>query len=277
MATYNVTLNRRGAEEWDQLYPVTVVDQITDASTPAKNLLKATAPGSDSFIKISGTGVVSFIDAATLKNASNLDAADKTHTHETNEITDANSNTLTTVLATKADLSSGKIVTSQIPSYLFGGLKFSATQGTNTTLEGLVSSLIGSTDEEREGSYIVASSNITLTTAQGHTVQAPGDEGDSTISDGISVEAGDWIIYLGSNNWAIKNNTYPLATSGAAGVVQLSAGTATARSQLDSTGQNRGQYVMDEYAVKKVIREITYDANQPTSFSVGDLWFEGSF
>lgn len=274
MATYNVTLNRKGASGWDQLYPVTIVDQITDASTPAKNLLKATAPGADRFIKITGSGTISFIDATTLKSATELNAADKVHGHETDDITDSNSNTLTTVLAGKADLSGGTILTSQIPTYLFGGLKYAGSISANSALENLTSSLTGSTDDERKGSYLIASSNLTLSTASGHTVEAPGDEDDNVLP--IDIEAGDWVIYLGSNNWAIKNNTYPDATTTTKGVVKLSAGTATSRSQLSDSTVNRGHRVMDEVAVKKVVRDIFYQSGTPTG-ATGDIWFQGSF
>lgn len=274
MATYNVTLNRKGAGGWDQLYPVTTVDQITDASTPAKNLLKAAAPGADRFIKVTSSGTISFIDAATLKGATELNAADKNHGHETDDITDANSDTLTTVLAGKADLSNGKILTSQIPTYLFGGLKYSNSISANSALENLVSSLTGSTDEERKGSYLIASSNLTLSTAAGHTVEAPGDEDDNVLP--IDIEAGDWVIYLGSNNWAIKNNTYPDATTTTKGVVKLSAGTATSRSQLSDLTTNRGLRVMDEAAVKKVVRDIFYSSTTPSG-ATGDIWFQGTF
>jgi hypothetical protein len=275
MATVDVKIRRYTGNGWDILHPETVVDQLLDTTAVGKSLLKLSNPAGTAFVKVDGTGNVTLIDAATLKDSSHLNAANKTHTHETDEISDGNSVNLTTIISRKADLENGFIKADQIPSYLFGGLKFSATVGANTTLEALVASLIGSTDQEREGSYIVATSDITLTSATGHTIQAPGDEGDNVLP--VDIEAGDWIIYLGSNLWAIKNNTYPLATTSSKGVVQLSAGTATSRSQLSDSTSLRGTRVMDETATKKVIRNIFYQTGTTPTGLAGDLWFDGSF
>lgn len=279
MATVDVKIRRynSGTNTWDVMHPETIVDQLSDASDVGKSLLTLSNPAGLRYFTVDGSGNVSLIDATALKSSTHLNAADKVHEHDTGDILDAQSNTLTTVLAGKADLSGGKILASQIPSYLFGGLKFASTVGANTTLEGLVSSLIGSTDEQREGSFIIATADITLTTAAGHTIQAPGDEGDNVLP--VDIEAGDWIVYLGSNNWAIKNNTYPVATVNTKGVVKLSAGTATSRSQLSSLTTDRGTRIMDESATRKVIRNLFYDSNTPQSnvSLAGDLWFEGSF
>lgn len=281
--------------DWDTLYPQTTVDQIKlntsgDAlSTFTENILKVTnatvtGVGADSFVQSSTAGALSFLTGSQLRTA--IGAAPTVHTHTQSQIVD-----LVSDLADKADLNtSGVIPASQIPDYLFGGLKYAGTALINAstdTLEELLSAIdlnlsLGAspTSNQRKGAYFVAvpAGGEVLEFGSTHTLIA-GDEGD-TISS-VTLEAGDWIVYTGYNTgtskheWAIVNNTYQNAGTGnVLGVVALSAGTATTRAALSATGPSELR-VMDEKAVRTVMKDIFYGGT-PTG-ETGDLWFEGTF
>lgn len=285
--------------DWDTLYPQTTVDQIKlntsgDAlSTFTENILKVTnatvtGVGADSFVKTSTGGALTFLTGSGLRSA--IGAAPTVHTHTQAQITN-----LVSDLADKADLNtSGVIPASQIPDYLFGGLKYAGTALINAstdTLEELLSAIdlnlsLGAspTSNQRKGAYFVAvpATGETLGFGSSHRLIS-GDEGDTTSA--VELEAGDWIVYVGygdtnsagsdKHEWAIVNNTYKNAGTGnVLGVVALSAGTATTRAALSSTGPSELR-VMDEKAVRTVMKDIFYGGSP--SGETGDLWFEGTF
>jgi hypothetical protein len=120
-----------------------------------------------------------------------------------------------------------KIPVSQLPASIIGGMRF----------KGALALSAGKTIDDvfnvinEVGEYLVVTSTGVLTDGITYTgvIQAPGDEGDFDISDGITLEAGDWIVLTEDSNsgsqeygFAIINNTYQDATSGVKGIVQLS-------------------------------------------------------
>jgi hypothetical protein len=264
MANVNVTLRRFNGTTWDILYPKTTIDQITDLSTVGTSLLNKDNPTVDSFIRINQNGSVDYRTATQLKT--DIDAADAVHTHAQSEITG-----LTAALGLKADLVNGKIVSSQIPDFLFGGLRFINAKSGAVTLSTIYGEINGATDAEKVGGYFVASNDITVSLGT-HTI-AFGDDGDETANNTV-IEKGDWLVYAGSQEWAVVNNTYRLATTSSRGIVALSFGDNTLRSQLSNTSD--GTKVMDERALKTVMKDVFYQASTPTG-ATGDLWFEGTF
>lgn len=266
MANVNITLRRNNGTDWDYLYPKTTVDQITDLSTVGENLITKGNPTVDSFVQIEDGGAVNYLTAAQLKTA--IGASDASHTHPISDVSG-----LQTALNGKANLSGGFISSSEIPDFLFSGLRFIAPKSSGVTLSSLYSEIDGSTDAEKQGGYFVASADITVTTGSGHTLGYGGDDGDETAS-GTTIEKGDWLVYSGSNTWAVVNNTYRLADTDSLGIVSLSTGINTLRSQLASSSD--GTKVMDEKAVKTVMKDIFYQSSSPTG-STGDLWFQGTF
>jgi len=276
MADKNVTLRRRNSSSWDYLYPETLVEQIVGLTTIGTNLLEATNPGADRFVKILSDGTVSFIDGDTL--LSDIGGAEVGHDHNISDI-----NGLNTALAGKAGVdASGKLLAAHVPDFLLGGMKFERATDSgdlsagNLDLDDLFSEIPGSSEDERKGYYFIIHTDCTLTTSGSSIVQAPGDEGDYTLP--ISIEAGDYVAYLGESGgdhlWSIINNTYVLASTSSKGVVQLSDATAALRSSLD--GSSNPQKVIDERALRNVMKDIIYSATEPTGVE-GDLWFEGSF
>lgn len=292
MADVNVRIKRKlSGAGWDTLFPETTVDQIKlntsgDAlSAFTDNILKvenADVPSSsNSFVKVSTSGGVSF--RTPTQFIGDIGAAPAVHNHTQAQVTN-----LTTTLNGKADLVSGKVASSQIPDYLFSGLKFARIAGDNghTALSDLkddIDAAFGSsTDLQREGGYFVANVDFTLTAGTGsHTVIGGGDEGDASLP--IDLEKGDWIVYIGyntstsSNEWSIVNNTYRLAEeNGVTGIVSLSPGTIETRAGLSAT--SNGEKVMDEYAVRKVMKDIFYTSNEAnlTGVETGDLAFVSS-
>ena len=123
----------------------------------------------------------------------------------------------------------GKVEAGQLPSYVTGGMKFIAAVSFSggKTVDAIITALSTNT---YVGSYVIATATGDLTqgTLWTGTVQAPGDEGDSTLP--VTVEAGDWVVVTAIDldlltvTFAIVNNTYSAATSSASGIVTLSDG-----------------------------------------------------
>jgi hypothetical protein len=268
MANVNIKLRRYNGAGWDVLYPKTTVDQIVDLSTVGTSLLNQANPAVTSFVQVGTNGSTSYLNASQLKTA--IDAANAVHYHTIADI-NQDATTLQEELDLRADLSNGKILSSQIPDFLFGGLRFIDALTGAQTLSTIYSNINGSTDAEKVGGYFVASGDITVTLGT-HTI-GYGDDGDETAG-GTIVEKGDWLVYAGNQEWAVVNNTYRKATTGARGIVSLSSGTIAVRSGLSSTTD--GDKVMDERAVKTVMKEIFYQLSTPSG-ATGDLWFEGTF
>ena len=273
MANVDVTLRRFNGTDWDFLFPKTTVDQITDKSVVGGKLLKATSPNANSFIQIDDAGNVSFIGATTLKTL--LQASSIGHTHPTSQITG-----LDTALSGKADLTEpgGVILSTQIPQFLFSGLRFINSKSGTVTTATLKGEISGDTEAGKTGGYFVATAPMTITLSSGHSIVYGGDDGGETAT-GTILEKGDWFVYAGNNTWSVVNNTYRLANKNSRGVVSLSAGTATLRSQLDNTALGDGTKVVDESALKKVMKDIFYQSTLPSAgqAATGDLLFQGTF
>lgn len=298
MASVNVRIKRRGSSSWDSLFPETTVDQIKNNSGSAlsdftTNILEASNPSADSFIKVTSGNDANNPGAITFRTASqtrsDIGAAEATHSHGQSEITN-----LATTLSGKADLDSNdKILSSQIPDYLFSGLKFAGTTAGGTDENGLDELLqdiddafnLGSSPSsaQRQGGYFIVTTQFTIAGATGHRILMY----DDGTTDDATVEAGDWIVYIGygdengansdAHEWAIINNTYRTATSGALGVVKLSDAASTTRSALSNT--ENAQLVMDEKAVRTVMKHIFYESSEGNSTGAlqGDLLFEGTY
>lgn len=293
MANINVRIKRRGASNWDSLFPETTVDQLkadtsgTALSTFTTNILGASNPSAVSFIKVGTNGSITFRTAA--ETRSDIGAAPTSHTHTQAQVTN-----LVSDLGDKADLTtSGLIQASQVPDYLFSGMKFAGTTAggsSEDTLEELLTlantALGSTTNQQREGAYFVVTTGFTLTHANSAHRLLVGDEGDADAS--VLLEAGDWIVYVGygdadssgngdRHEWAIINNTYRNAEANVSGVVALSAGTITTRAGLSSTSS--GLKAMDEKAVRTVMKHIFYESSESNASTAlsGDLLFEGTY
>jgi len=278
MANVNVTLRRYNGNWETKLFPKTTVDQISDRSTVGNNLLLKANPNADSFIQVEDDGDITYLNATQLKEA--IDAAHETHQHSIADITNTaalggDDVSLQDKLNAKANLSDGKIVSSEIPEFLFSGMRFIRTATSADDMTILLAAINGTSDKEKKGGYFVATADFTLVpgTNTALTVEY-GDDGDE-VGASVLVEKGDWIVYAGNNDFAIVNNTYRLATTGSNGIVRLSLGTNTLRSQLQT--ESNGEYVMDEKAVRTVIKDLFYQSTTPASAQTGDLWFEGTF
>lgn len=286
MADVNVTLRRYNGTTWDNLYPTTILSQITDATTLGRNLASLSAVQNNAFIRVGSCDIAGLTTQAeceaatgtwdgttvTLLNATNLktelDAADRVHEHTIAEITG-----LDTALLGKADLESGKLKSSQIPEFLLSGLRFVNTISTPTvTLESLKALLTETADDYKAGGYFIA----TVDTVVSYTTQSIGakDDGDESAS-GFTLETGDWLVYAGNDVWDVVNNTYRAAEVGVYGVVQLSDGASTLRSQLNENISSTD--VMTEAAVRNVMKYIFYQSSEPANAATGDLLFQGSF
>jgi len=127
-----------------------------------------------------------------------------------------------------------KLVASQLPVYLYGGMEF---EGTVDLSSGTVSvdDLMASVAAP-ESNKLYAIGNYLMVSAEGElqdgvtwsvTVLPPGDEGDYDLTDGIVLEAGDWVVVTAidfdTNTvvLAIVNNTYRDASSTEKGIVRL--------------------------------------------------------
>ena len=284
MADIKVKIKRKlSGAGWDTLFPQTTVDQIKlntngDAlSAFSTKILEKANPSAVSFVKVQTNGDIDYRNATQL--IGDLGAAPADHNHTQAQVVN-----LVSDLADKADLdTNGKVLSSQIPDYLFSGLKFAGTAGgaSTDTLGELITAantaLGASTDLQREGAYFVASSDFELGAGSGtHTIIGGGDEGDATLP--ITLEKGDWIVYLGYNGtaheWSIVNNTYRNAeTNNVTGVVALSPGTVETRAALSQNSS--GLLAMDELAVRKVMKDIFYTSDESALSGVetGDLAF----
>jgi hypothetical protein len=278
MANVNVTLRRYNGNWETKLFPKTTVDQISDRSTVGNNLLLKANPTADSFIQVEDDGDITYLNATQLKEA--IDAADETHQHSIADITNTtalggDNVSLQDKLNAKADLEDGKVKSTQIPEFLFSGMRFIRTADDSDTMTTLFDAINGTSDKERKGGYFVVIEDFTLVSGDTAALTVEyGDDGDE-VGASVRVEKGDWIVYAGDNEFAIVNNTYRVATTGSNGIVRLSSGTNTLRSQLQT--QSNGEYVMDEKAVKTVIKDLFYQATTPASAQTGDLWFQGTF
>jgi hypothetical protein len=266
MADVVVTIKRYNSG-WDSLFPRTVSDQIADATIVGKNFIKKTTPLANAFLQVDTDGDINERNAVQLR--SDISASQIGHTHTTDQISN-NGDTLTTILGEKADLSGGTIISSQIPDFLLGGMRYHNTiSGGTLALDTLTSGLPGNAAEQ-VGLYVIMGQDtvVTFTTSS---IGGVGDEGET--ASGLTLEAGDWLVYEGANVWNVVNNTYRVASTDQNGVVKISDGSITSRTSLSSTSS--GLKVIDENALRSVLKDIHYGGS-PSGLT-GDLWFDGTF
>jgi len=127
-----------------------------------------------------------------------------------------------------------------------------------------------------EGYWFEAVQDTTISFTSACEVLAPGDEGDYTT--GMVIEAGDWLIYRGYSGtkyqFSIANNTYGLAATNHRGTAKISLGSITKRALLSNT--SNGEKVIDEKALRTVMKDIHYGTTSPDPNSVsGDIWIYG--
>lgn len=269
----NVQIKIRSGASWVALHPKTNLDQLLDITATGKAIAKLANPASHSFISVNTTGVASYRTPAEV--LSDIGASPSSHGHVITGIQG-----LTAALAGKADLVDGKISTSQIPAWLLGGLRFAAAISTDTLMleaSWLSTQGITTSNITAPGKYfIVTAASGCVVTVGANVVVITGDENVNTGS--ITLEQGDWIVYRGysSPNYQIDilNNNYQHASTTAAGIGQLSLGSATTRGGLATTPNSLK--VVDENALRNVLKGIYYEDTEAGVATplTGDLLFE---
>lgn len=194
-----ITIKRKTATGVDLLYPTTTVDQIISEGTGSGGTDESLSSYLDStFIPLSQRGVANGV--ATLDE-------------------------------------NAQLTLSQLPVAVVGGLQFEGTIDLSTAKT--VDQILDAIDVNRSnidiGMYLQVSATGDITQGTTYTggVNAPGDEGDYDLSDGITLESGDWIVVSDINttnqtvSFGIVNNTYRNATTSTTGMVTLSNATDT--------------------------------------------------
>jgi hypothetical protein len=165
-----------------------------------------------------------------------------------------------------------KLPESQLPSFLFGGMRLIGTIGSNRTAQSLYDDAqfhISTNGGSLTGCYFLVSggpnTSVVVTggddTANGvqHTfsfgpVNQVGEEDDNLFDDGVTLESGDWIVigrtweYMSTTfqQWAVVNNTYGKATSTESGIVKLGYTSNGKNEKVDTT--SAGLFVnLDDY------------------------------
>lgn len=269
----NVKLKIRGASAWEQVHPETNLDQLSDISVAGKNIAKLANPAAEGFVQVASNGAASIVATEAVRTL--IGAAAITHFHIQSDITG-----LVTALAGKADLSGGKIISSQIPDWMIGGLKYAGFIPASTStlsIGGSFRSTSGMTDDATtKGRYIIITAPSCSVTLEANHVFMTGDEAD--LTGPVVLEQGDWIVYRGKNGanyeFDIVNNTYQEAAVGVPGVVSLTTGAAKSRAALAST--SNPSKVVDEYALREVMKGIYYESSEAAIATPlqGDLLFE---
>lgn len=137
--------------------------------------------------------------------------------------------------------SNAKLLESQLPTYLFGGMEFEGNVALENgkTVDNIMATVVNPDPAQPNKLYAVGQYLQVSTTGvldQGvtwtGTVLPPGDEGDYTFP--ITLEAGDWIVVNAIDfdaeaqtpaptvTFAIVNNTYEFASTTQRGIVRLS-------------------------------------------------------
>lgn len=263
-----VRLKTRQGMSWTDVFPETTLTQITDLGNLAKSLLEKTFSdvAEDSILVVRNNSVDSiplneFVDE--------VGGAHFEHEHVSNDITD-----LASKLANYADLDGGVIISTQLPSWVIGGLKFRNTiTGSTLALSDdyrkdtmlIDTENVGTINEGKfySGYYFVVD-NVSLTITVSGKNKIIGEEGTSPITSGtIVLEKGDWLVFRGIEGvspsqkyvFDIVNNTYQESTTTAYGTVRLS--DATSRGGLSEAGSNSNK-VINEATAKKILKEIYY-------------------
>ena len=265
----NGKLKIRSSSGWDLIHPETNLDQISDMSVAGRAIAKLGDPGAEGFLKVTTEGVPTVVATASVRSA--IGAAENVHTHAISDI-----NTLVATLAAKADLSNGTIKSTQVPSWILGGLKY--VQAINTVtieINDANRAIWGMTsDATTKGRYLIVTVSCAVTLGANHIFTT----GDEQSMSNVTLEPGDWIVFRGLNGtnyeFDIINNTYRSADVNIPGVVSLASGTSTTRAALQSS--SNPAFVVDEYALKQVMKGIYYAASEAAVDSpmTGDLLIE---
>ena len=270
----NVQIKIRSGASWVALHPKTNLDQLSDITAAGKAIAKLGNPEtSGSFIAVTTTGGASYRTPAQV--LSDIVAAPKVHDHGIANITG-----LAAALAGKADLVGGKVNTSQVPAWLLGGQRFTAaiSAGTHTLDATYLSAQgIAPLDTTAVGKYFIftGASGCVLTLGA-NIILTTGDE--NVTSGPITLEHGDWIVYRGYSSpnyqFDVLNNNYQHASTTAAGIGQLSTGSATTRGGLATTSNSLK--VVDENALRNVLKGIYYESSEAGVATplTGDLLFQ---
>lgn len=270
MANVKLKIRNAAGTGWDLLHPETNVAQISDAGAVGKALLALAAPTGNAMIKVLPGGTVAYVAVADIPAL--IGASPTVHTHTIAQITN-----LTTQLAAKADLVAGVIKSDQMPSWILGGLKYvMPISESSKTIDATFRTALGvTTDTSTYGRYAIVTADTCILTLAADHVLMSGDEGDTTSP--VTLEKGDWIVYRGHDGgtyrFDIINNTYQHASTGAVyGIVGLTSSSATSRVSLSSSSSSTK--VIDEAALRAVMKDIIYADTEPGSSLPGDLLIE---
>lgn len=268
---------------WIQIFPETTVDQISDAGTVGKKLLKDTQTRTvASFIKVAVNGDISWRTPAEV--LSDIGAAPLVHGHVISDVTG-----LVAALLLKADLDvtdplNPVVQTGQIPTFVIGGLKFKEAISTTTfdmTTDFLsTKGIISSSAPQMAGTYFVITNALgcNITFGTNTDMEAPGDEGDSDSE--VHLEVGDWLVFKGYSAgtfmFGVINNTYREADENSYGIVRISSTIAVNRAGLSSNFD--ASKVVDEKTLRQVMKDIYYvddvTVGAPVTALNGDIAFE---
>ncbi len=270
-------LRIRHGGAWLVVYPETTIDQIQDIKPIGKKLLELEETG---FIRIDGQNAIEMIAPGAMRDA--IGAAPLIHEHDTSQISDLSTFMAAYVLL---DAPGGKVPLSSLPAAVIGGLKRKGAITGNVITLG--STLPFLAHQEDWGSYWIMTQDTTVTYNSSNYVFENRDDGDMTNPVGenaqLLLEAGDWLVYSHHTNpgtpasgvfkMGVINNTYPLAETNSPGIVSLTTGNITTRGGLSEAGVN-AQRVIDEYSLRKLIKEVSYGSSAPSDPIDGDIWYE---
>lgn len=258
-----------GLNDWTQVFPETLVDQITDSTPLGKAIVKSTGTG---YLRVTAEGEVSYVTGETLRG--DVGAAPASHNHSIAQI-NLGGVTLQAALNDKANLVGGTVPLSELPASVLGGLKYAGSFSSSQTLGTGMFNL--SQSESDWGKYWVSTAdNVSIAVPVGWVFENNDDNldgGTNPIAD-IVLEKGDWIVYKehdGSNFiMGIVNNKYPIAAAGAYGVVRLSSYAGTSRAGLSDTSS--GERVINESVLKNVMKDVHYGGSP--AGELGDIWID---
>ena len=186
----NGKLKIRSSSGWDLIHPETNLDQVSDMSVAGRAIAKLGDPGAEGFLKVTTEGVPTVVATASVRTA--IGAAATSHPHVISDVTN-----LVSTLAAKADLSNGTIKSTQVPSWILGGLKFVQAINTATlTINEANRATWGMTsDITTKGRYLIVTVSCAVTLDANHIFTT----GDEQSMSNVTLEPGDWIVFRGLN------------------------------------------------------------------------------
>lgn len=258
---------------WDEIYPETSLEQIANISDQGRKLVK-TLSNTAGYLRVKADGTAEIRTMGQV--ASDISASLIGHKHSIADI-DQDTTDLQTELNRRAEIVDGKIKTSNIPNWLFGGLKYHSVINADKTIASSFSELgiTSAGKDEEKGQYYIVTKSGGVTLTPGTNVKfTTGDDGDSSGTEPIKLEQNDWLVYRGKNGtnheFDIVNNTYDIATTQFAGVIKVAA-PVSSRASLSGQG---GNHIIDQAALKAVMKDIFYTKTEPSNTQTGDLWFQ---